>query len=159
MLYTHSGADSVDSNPKLLTVKNIAFTAAEARIQMDCNQVITTSLVAGGIVAALGLLSSVALGAPQDDAGQKAARAKSTQTSATSTKTRQRTRSVRETDQTGLMQLPAPMTIGATIYYWYRPTTVVSGRPPRPRQVYIISAEPPPARQNWHCCLMLGIGY
>jgi hypothetical protein len=159
MLYTLSGADSVDSNQNLLTIKHMAFPAAEARIQMDCNQVITTSLVAGGIVAALGLLSSVALGAPQDDAGQKAANAKSTQTSATSTKTRQRTLTVRETDQTGLMQLPGPMTIGATTYYWYRPTTVVSGRPPRSRQVYIISAEPSPARHNWHCCLMLGVGY
>jgi hypothetical protein len=115
-------------------------------------------LAAGAIVAAFGLASSVASAAPADDSAQAAAPTKSPQVPVTA-KAKHRARIIRRSaEQTGLMQLPMPVTIGATTYYWYRPVAVSRGSA-RPRQMYVISPGPPPPGSGWQCCLILGIAY
>jgi hypothetical protein len=134
--------------------EDLAAATAGGTMHRSTSKLILAAAVAFGL--SLSGTANVSA-APADDGAGSAAKTESKP--AAVKHARAKRRAVRS-DQAGLVQLHGPVTLGASTRYWYRPTFVVSGRPARRQQVYVLSAEPKSESDpRWQCCIMLGIGY
>jgi len=115
-------------------------------------------VVAAATACALSMPGTESSAAPPAD-GLIGGVARSDIKQAAAKQTRARIRIVPQ-NHPGLVRFDGPIPPAPTTYYWYRPKTVVVGRPAKRQKVYLLSPEPTSnSGVDWHCCIMLGIGY